>query len=205
MIASAMLTHLKKLFLLVLLPGAGGAIFLVSGLEYVPVELSTGRCFMDYSHPSAYQHRTEMLNQMKLPVDKGDAILCYSSPPFLEAPVLGSSIKLGEPWMMGSHEPTRLYSNKDFMIGDLKLAKGRYSIYAVPDRQYWHIFINSSITHWGDQITLSVRSKDVGSIRVKREYVPEPVKRLRFRAAEDYLIMEWDHTRLSIPFSEVTE
>lgn len=200
-----MLTHFKKLFLLVLLPGAWGVTFLVSGLEYLPVELSTGRCFMDYSHPSAYQHRTETLNQLKLPLDSGEAILCYSSPPVSEGSVLGSSVKLGEPWTMGNYEPTRLYSNTDFMFGDLKLAKGRYSVYAVPDRQYWKIYINNSLTHWGDQITLSVRSQEVGSIFVKREYLSQRAAAMKFKAAEGYLIMDWDHTRLRIPFSEVTE
>lgn len=173
--------------------------FLSTGIEYVPIELSTGPCFKNYSHPSAYIPRQHALQQVSLNLKNGEAILCYSESDNAKKRVFGSQVKYGELWSMGNYEPTRLYTNTDILFGDLSVPAGRYAIYAIPDTFNWTIFLSNSINHWGNEISAEVRRTEIGKIRIKPEYLIQSVEYIHYHFADDELIMDWGQTRVRIP------
>ena len=132
--------------------------------------------------------------------------LCYGSPSANNRTVMGELVPFGEPWRMGANEATALHLPFPAVVGDIHLAPGSYSLYAVPRMQEWEIVVNRSAERWGVPINPGVREADAGSFTVPAQSLDDMVERLTFRwEAQDEnsgrLVMEWERTRIEIPVS----
>jgi hypothetical protein len=190
---------------LVLVAAAGT--FVVTGVSLVPVSIALGPCLADLTSPSTYQPRLSPLATVDIQFASGSARLCYGRPSARGRPIYGALIPYGEYWRFGANEPTRLYVNRAVSLGGLQIPAGRYSLYAVPGPERWTVHVTRSTIHWGNDISESVRAKDVGSFEVVPVELPGLVETLTVsteqHADSTMLHFDWATTRVTLPLVQL--
>ncbi len=188
------------------------AFFYFTRYNFIPVQVALGGCSMDYTAKPTYEERLSPLISEEFQIKGWEMILCYGQPSLRGREMIGDRIPLDTPWRFGANEPTRFYTSADVEIGGINVPKGRYSLYAVPGRFEWEIFINSSITHWGNNLGSEVQSKNIGSFTLTPGYQREAVETLVFNAQyselgndEIIVLMEWENTILEIPIKNLED
>jgi len=180
--------------------------------NYIPVQLTLGECRMDYTAKPTYEERLSPLVSEEFQIKGWDMLICYGQPALRGREMIGERIAYDTPWRFGANEPTRFYTTADVEIGGIFVPKGRYSLYAVPGRFDWEIFINTSIAHWGNDLSAEVQSKSLGSFKVTPGYLQDPVETFIIQADEPELgvdellvYVEWENTVLEIPIKNLEE
>ena len=77
------------------------------------------------------------------------ARVIYSRPQKEGRTIFGGLVEYGKIWRLGANEATEIELYKDVKIKDKKLAKGRYSIFAVPSQTEWTLIFNKDTDVWG--------------------------------------------------------
>jgi len=130
--------------------------------------------------------------------------VCYSRPRMLGRPIMGRVVPFGEPWRLGANEATTLTVSVPVLLGEIRLAPGTYSLYAIPEQREWRVIVNRAGQRWGIPISDTIRAQDVGAVSAAVEAVTPPVEEFRIqfeRRGSDSvdLVMEWDRTRVRVP------
>ncbi|MGN6493655.1 MAG: DUF2911 domain-containing protein [Agriterribacter sp.] len=73
----------------------------------------------------------------------------YSRPQRNGRKIFGSVVKYGEPWRLGANEATEIEFFSDVRIQTVKVPKGRYILYCLPQPNEWTIVFNSDLYSWG--------------------------------------------------------
>jgi hypothetical protein len=181
--------------------------FVVTGVSLVPVSVALGPCLVDLTSPTTYAPRLSPLATLDIPLSNGSARLCYGRPSARGRPIYGALVPFGEYWRLGANEPTRLYVNRLVSLGGLELPAGRYSLYALPGPGRWTVHVTRSTVHWGNDISASVRSQDVGSFELEPVAIDVPVETLTVhpeqRGDSTMLHFDWATTRVTLPLVQV--
>lgn len=77
------------------------------------------------------------------------ARLIYSRPQRENRTVFGGLVEYGKVWRLGANEATEIELFRDATVGGKKLAKGRYTLYAIPTETRWTIIFNKDTDSWG--------------------------------------------------------
>jgi hypothetical protein len=122
----------------------------------------------------------------------------------LGRPIMGRVVPFGEPWRLGANEATTLTVSVPVLFGEIRLAPGSYSLYAVPEQREWRVIVNRVTRRWGIPINDTVKAQDIGAVSAAVEAVTPPVEEFRMqfeRAGPDAvdLVIEWDRTRVRVP------
>jgi hypothetical protein len=118
----------------------------------------------------------------------------------------GADIPYGRLWRTGANEPTIFFNPVPVAVAGIRVPPGVYSLYTVPGAKVWEIIVNRSTSQWGkeDQYTSEVKAHEVGRAKVKTETVTSPIETFTIRAdpagKNANLVMEWEKTRVKIPF-----
>jgi Protein of unknown function (DUF2911) len=126
------------------------------------------------------------------------ARVIYSRPQKNGRVIFGEIVKYNEIWRMGANESTEVEFYKEVTIGSKKLAKGRYTLYCVPQAGLWTIVLSSELNTWG---TFSYeKTKDVLRTDVAVAKLDAPVEffTMVFDAAGNLVIL-WDTVKVVIP------
>jgi hypothetical protein len=99
------------------------------------------------------------------------ARVIYSRPQKEGRTIFGGLVEYGKVWRLGANEATEIDLYKDVKVKDKKLAKGRYSIFAIPSPTEWTIIFNKDTDVWGafkydekkDALRVSVPVKNAGA------------------------------------------
>lgn len=81
--------------------------------------------------------------------DGPTARIIYSRPQKNGRSVFGELVHYNEIWRIGANENTELEFYKDVTIGGKKVAKGRYSVFCIPNTTSWTVIINKDTDCWG--------------------------------------------------------
>lgn len=73
----------------------------------------------------------------------------YSRPQRNGRKIFGSVVKYGEPWRLGANEATEIEFFSDVQIQGVRVPKGRYILYCLPQPDEWTIVFNSDLYSWG--------------------------------------------------------
>mgnify|MGYP001385793231 CR=1 FL=1 len=106
----------------------------------------------------------------------------------------GALLAYGKYWRLGANAPTRIVINKDVKFAGNELKSGAYSMFAVPNKDYWEITLNSKINSSGyqrpdpsfDIFTVAIPVKNVTSI------VEQFTISLKKIDSNVIIAMEWD-------------
>jgi hypothetical protein len=77
------------------------------------------------------------------------ARVIYSRPQKDNRVIFGDLIEYNTIWRLGANEATEIEFFKEVKIGGKKLAKGRYTMYAIPTPSQWTIIFNKDTDIWG--------------------------------------------------------
>ena len=73
----------------------------------------------------------------------------YGRPRSGDLPVFGSSVPYGEVWKTGSNETTEVRFYCDLMFGNQYVKAGTYSLYTIPEENYWTVILNAKTDTYG--------------------------------------------------------
>ena len=68
----------------------------------------------------------------------------YSSPGVRERIIFGGLVGYDSVWQAGAHNATWLETNKDLIINDEVLPKGKYGFFTMPSKEEWTVMINKN-------------------------------------------------------------
>ncbi len=177
--------------------------------EYAPLATSTVVTVQDPTcavNPNMdLEGRASPLDSTSVSLADGTVKLCYGAPSARDRTMIGGeAVPFGSIWRTGANEATVLHTTVALSLGGLALEPGSYALYTIPGETEWELFVTRSTDHWGMQITDEVRAQEVGSVQLSSERIEDHVETLDFsfedagsRSAS--LVMEWEHTRLTIP------
>lgn len=80
---------------------------------------------------------------------KGDKITISYGRPYLKGRKLDEIEAYGKVWRLGADEATKLTVTARTRIGDLDLAPGSYSLFAMAGASKWTIIVNRVADQWG--------------------------------------------------------
>jgi hypothetical protein len=178
------------------------AIFVTTGTSLIPTSLMLGPCLKDRTSAVSYHARVSPLATVDLTSGPVHLRFCYGRPSMKGRKVFGGLVPYGELWRTGANEPTRLYVDHAIQLGSLRVPAGRYSIYSKPTPEQWEVFVTRSVLHWGNDISESVRARELGSFTVPVTALAAPVETLTVSSASGdsaSLILEWEQTRVAFP------
>jgi len=137
-------------------------------------------------------------------IGAGRVKVCYSRPAARGRTVMGDLVGFGEPWRMGANEPTLLRTDIPVRFGDVEIAPGWVSLYAVPGESAWTIAVNRLVDRPGAPLDDWVASHDLGRVTVPVEATGEHVEALTIGLeplgeARAELNLEWERTRIRVP------
>jgi len=138
---------------------------------------------------------------------QGEVKICYGRPSARGRTLVGGDPHpFGAAWRLGANEPTTLHTDIPIRFGDVALAAGSYSLYAIPGAESWEIVINAQVDRWGIPISPEVRADDIGSVMVPRMRPPAHVETLTigFGSPDGTtvpLVIEWEEFRVVVPVS----
>jgi hypothetical protein len=77
------------------------------------------------------------------------ARVVYSRPQKAGRTIYGGLVKYGEIWRLGANEATEIEFFKPVKIDGKKVAKGRYTLYAIAYESSWTFILNKDTDTWG--------------------------------------------------------
>ncbi len=131
------------------------------------------------------------------------ARVLYSRPQRNGRDVFGELVEYEKVWRLGANEATEIEFFKDVIFGGKPVAKGRYTLYAIPFLNTWTIIINTETDTWGS-FKYDIK-KDVVRVDVPAQKLSETADILSVyfeKAATGFnLFAVWENTTVSIPIT----
>jgi hypothetical protein len=131
------------------------------------------------------------------------ARVIYSRPQKNGRLIFGELVEYGKVWRLGANEATEIEFFRNVKIGDKKVEKGRYTLYAIPAEDNWTIVLNKDNDTWG--AFKYDEQKDVLRTAVPVQKLNEGVEALAmtFEKSDSgcNLIIAWDNIKASLPIS----
>ncbi|MGB5008538.1 MAG: DUF2911 domain-containing protein, partial [Ferruginibacter sp.] len=101
---------------------------------------------MDMSY---FPNRYPVLKIQDKTTEQPVARVIYSRPQKNGRVIFGELLEYGKVWRMGANEATELEFFRDVKINEIKIKKGRYTLYGIPNADTWTLIINKDTDTWG--------------------------------------------------------
>jgi len=127
----------------------------------------------------------------------------YYSPQMHGRKIMGGLVPFGEVWCTGANYATKITADADLQMGELKLPKGSYSIWTIPNEKEWTLIINKET----GQFHLYYKQQlDFGRTAMKVKKLDAPVEGFRVDLRDNggnkgTLALVWETTEAYIPFT----
>ena len=129
------------------------------------------------------------------------ARVIYSRPQKSGRIIFGGLVKFGEVWRLGANEATEIEFFRHVRIGGKKIARGRYTLYALVNETSWTIIINKETDTWGS-FKYDIK-KDVIRLDVPVQKTDAVIESLAMTFEKTNtgcnLIISWDNTKVVLP------
>jgi hypothetical protein len=125
----------------------------------------------------------------------------YSRPLKKGREIFGVLEQFDKVWRLGANENTEIYFDRHVTIGDKKIKAGKYSLFAIPNKEKWTIIVNKQTDRWGAYSY--DETKDVVRIDVPITKLSQVVEvfSMTFVTTDEgvNLAMAWDTTQVMLP------
>lgn len=129
------------------------------------------------------------------------ARVVYSRPKKEGRTIFGGLVEYGKIWRLGANEATEIEFFQKVTIGGKKVARGRYTLYAIVNETNWTFIINKETDTWG--AFKYSPDKDLVRVTVPVEKLADPVEYLGIgfeKAGSGFnLVVTWENTRAALP------
>ncbi len=128
-------------------------------------------------------------------------VVDYGRPSKRRREIFGSLVPFGALWRTGANEATHFRTDRDLTIGTIRVPRGTYTLWTIPERDGWTLIVNRQTGQWGTDYD---KTRDVGRAKMKISAVNEPVEQFTIAIepmgnGSGMLTIVWDTTRASIP------
>jgi hypothetical protein len=131
------------------------------------------------------------------------ARVLYSRPMKQGRKIFGELVEFGKLWRLGANEATELEFFRDVKINGKKIAKGRYTLYAIVNENSWILIINKDTDVWG--AFKYDAKKDIERVELPVEKTAETVEALSMmfeKSTEGMnLVIAWEQAKVVLPIS----
>lgn len=131
------------------------------------------------------------------------ARVIYSRPQVDNRVIFGELIEYNKVWRLGANEATEIEFFKDVTINGKKVARGRYTLYAIPNPTQWTIIINKDTDTWGAFVYND--KKDVLRVDVPVQPLAEPAEAftMNFDKTDNgaNLFIAWEKVSVTLPIT----
>ena len=132
------------------------------------------------------------------------ARVVYSRPEKNGRIIFGDLIGYGKVWRLGANEATEIEFFQNVTINNVKVRKGRYTLFAIPQENSWTMIINRDTDTWGS--FKYDEKKDVLRVQVPVSKITEPNEFLsmifsKIDASKIALNVSWDDVQATLPIS----
>ena len=171
-----------------------GGFVLAGLLAGLAITAHAQRWYGRYTSPSANASVT---------IDGKQISVAYYAPSMHGRKVMGGLVPYGEVWCTGANWATTLTADADLEVGGLKLPKGSYSIWTVPNEKEWTLIINRQT----GQFHLDYeQDRDLGRTKMNLKALASPVETFKIQLSsaggnKGTLALLWENTEASIPFT----
>jgi hypothetical protein len=127
----------------------------------------------------------------------------YYAPSMHGRKIMGALVPYGQVWCTGANWATKITTDANLDIGGLKVPKGSYSIWTVPNEKEWTLIINSET----GQFHLNYdASRDFGRTRMNVKTLAAPVETFKIQLSasgenKGTLALIWENTEASVPIT----
>lgn len=127
----------------------------------------------------------------------------YYAPSMHGRKIMGGLVPFGDVWCTGANYATKITTEADLQLGGLKLPKGAYTIWTIPNDKEWTLIVNRET----GQFHLYYKSQfDFGRTSMTVKTLASPVETFRIDVRSNggnqgTLALIWETTEASIPFT----
>ncbi len=129
------------------------------------------------------------------------ARVIYSRPQKGGRTIYGELVEYNKVWRLGANEATEIEFFRDVRIGDKKVPKGRYTLYALVNPDKWTMILNKETDTWG--AFKYNAAKDVARLDVPVQKLQEVVESFTTyfdkTGSGANLIVAWDDVKVTLP------
>jgi Protein of unknown function (DUF2911) len=127
----------------------------------------------------------------------------YYAPSMHGRKIMGALVPYGQVWCPGANVATGLTTEAPLQIGNLKLPKGTFSIWAIPGDKEWTLVVNKQS---GQHHLAYDSGEDFGRTKMVVKTIAAPVETFRIELSSSggnkgALALIWETTEASIPFT----
>ena len=127
----------------------------------------------------------------------------YGAPSMRGRKIMGRLVPYGEVWCAGANDATSLDTEADLDIGGLKVAKGSYTLWALPNSNEWRFIVNKETGQWHTDYR---EDQDLGRVKMTVRTISEPVEVFRIDLSasggnKGRLALVWENTEASVPIT----
>jgi len=127
----------------------------------------------------------------------------YYAPSMHGRKIMGGLVPFGEVWCTGANWATKITTEGNLQMGNLKLAAGSYSIWTLPNANEWTLIINKQTGQFHRDYDSST---DFGRTKMNLKKLSDPVETFKIDLRSDggnqgTLALDWETTEASIPFT----
>jgi len=141
--------------------------------------------------------------ETQVTIDGKSISIKYSAPSVRGRKIFGGLVPYGKVWRAGANEATALHTDADLDIGGLKVPKGNYTLYVLPEESQWKLIINKQTGQWGTEYD---QAQDLGRVSLNLSKPAAPIETYKITLASQggkkgSLTLAWDTTVATVPFS----
>jgi len=129
------------------------------------------------------------------------ARVIFSRPQKNGRTIFGELIEYGKVWRLGANEASEIEFYQNVKINNVRVKKGRYTLYAIPEITKWIIILNRETDTWGS--FKYDEKKDIVRMElpvIKQTEIAESFVMIFEKSTNGFqLIMAWDDTMVSLP------
>jgi hypothetical protein len=127
----------------------------------------------------------------------------YSSPRMHGRKIMGGLVPFGQVWRTGADSATSMSTEANLEIGSLKIPKGNYTIYTIPQANEWTLIISKELGQWGTEYHPKL---DLGRTKMSVKKLDKPVEEFQLEVKSQggntgLLTMTWEKTQASVPIT----
>jgi Protein of unknown function (DUF2911) len=168
------------------------------------VVFTTAVVFLSGSALMAQEVRPRILSprdSTKQTIGQANIVVDYGRPSKRRRQIFGALVPYGVVWRTGANEATHLRTDRDLTIDTVRVPRGTYTLWTIPERDSWTLIINRATGQWGTDYD---KSQDLARIPMKVSTIDESVERFTIGiestgSRSGVLTMTWDMTRASVP------
>jgi len=126
----------------------------------------------------------------------GQAVAIKYNSPFVKGrKIFGELVPFGKVWRAGANAATSLHTETGLIIGKLRVPKGDYTLYVIPDEKEWTLVVNKQTGQWG---TVYSEANDLGRTKMKVKAASALVESFKITLTDKALGMEWENTTATV-------